>query len=275
MSSRRRRWLPNQGPVVGELLIGQDAGGGFPVYLAGPLVVGAVPLRRVGVAAAAGVSAAGHPVGQGAGQGEADFGEAGGDLGGDGRGAGLLGRGGRHAAIVAAEIPRLTHLVEYKCCMGTAEDAAYIACWRPSSVSPPAAAFARDVIAAVAPRRAGAGEEPAAGGREAGRLRRSGWAWRRFRRCCCTRRWPSGSPGARRGCPPVARRTLRTNLRFIGRRVVPQLYPADLPLPRERSKQPYSAAQIAGYPHAGRRPAHAGAADARRPGWSAWARAPG
>src|SRR2546430_1554060 len=49
------------------------------------------------------------------------------------------------------------------------------------------------------------------------------------------------------GLSPVARRTLRTNLRFIGRQVVPQLYPADLPLPRERSKQPYSPAEISGY----------------------------
>ena len=31
------------------------------------------------------------------------------------------------------------------------------------------------------------------------------------------------------------------------RRVVPQFYPADLPLPRERAKQPYSPAQISGY----------------------------
>ena len=38
------------------------------------------------------------------------------------------------------------------------------------------------------------------------------------------------------GLSGVARRTLRTNLRFIGRRVVPQLYPADMPLPRERAK---------------------------------------
>ena len=45
----------------------------------------------------------------------------------------------------------------------------------------------------------------------------------------------------------MARRTLRTNLRFIGRRVVPQLYPADLPLPRERAKQPYCAAEISGF----------------------------
>jgi integrase len=49
------------------------------------------------------------------------------------------------------------------------------------------------------------------------------------------------------GLSPVARRTLRTNLRFIGRRVVPQLYPQDLPLPRERARAPYSPAQIDGY----------------------------
>ena len=49
------------------------------------------------------------------------------------------------------------------------------------------------------------------------------------------------------GLSGVARRTLRTNLRFIGRRVAPQLYPADLPLPRERAKAPYSPAQIDGY----------------------------
>jgi hypothetical protein len=40
---------------------------------------------------------------------------------------------------------------------------------------------------------------------------------------------------------------LRTNLRFTGRRVVPQLYPADVPLPREHAKEPYGPAEIAGY----------------------------
>jgi hypothetical protein len=124
--------------------------------------------------------------------------------------------------------------------------AAYAGRWRPSSVPPPAAAFARDVIGQVAPR-----------GRE--RAKNLLWAAgkladyaigigldlvpqvvlhpsvaERFTRC---------APGL----SPAARRTLRTNLRFVGRRVVPQLYPADLPLPRERSKQPYSPAQIAGY----------------------------
>jgi integrase len=124
--------------------------------------------------------------------------------------------------------------------------AAYIRRWRPSSVSPQAAAFARDVIAAARP-----------GGQEraknllwaAGKLADFGLGLgldavpevmlhpsvaERFTRC---------APGL----SPVARRALRTNLRFIGRRVVPQLYPADLPLPRERAKQPYSPAQIAGY----------------------------
>jgi len=130
--------------------------------------------------------------------------------------------------------------------MDAAGTAAYIGRWRPSSVSPPAAAFARDVIGQVAP-----------GGREraknllwaAGKLADFGLGLglepvpevllhpsvaERFTRC---------APGL----SGVARRTLRTNLRFIGRRVVPQLYPADLPLPRERARQPYGPAQIDGY----------------------------
>ena len=122
----------------------------------------------------------------------------------------------------------------------------YIARWRPWSVSPRAAAFARDVITAVQP----GGQERAKNLlRAAAKL--ADWALplgleavpevllhpsvaERFTRC---------APGL----SPVARRTLRTNLRFIGRRVVPQFYPADLPLPRERAKAPYSPAQIDGY----------------------------
>jgi hypothetical protein len=122
----------------------------------------------------------------------------------------------------------------------------YIARWRPSSVSPQAAAFARDVVTKAGPQ-----------GREraknllwaAGKLADYGLGLgleavpevllhpsvaERFTRC---------APGL----SPAARRTLRTNLRFIGRRVVPQLYPADVPLPRERAKAPYSPAEISGY----------------------------
>jgi hypothetical protein len=106
----------------------------------------------------------------------------------------------------------------------------YIVRWRPWSVSPGAAAFARDVITAVQP-----------GGQERAKnllwaaAKLADWALplgleavpevllhpsvaERFTRC---------APGL----SPVARRTLRTNLRFIGRRVVPQLYPQDMPLP--------------------------------------------
>jgi integrase len=124
--------------------------------------------------------------------------------------------------------------------------AGYIARWRPWSVSPEAAAFARDVIGQVAPE----GRERAknllwAAGKLAdyaiplglepvpGVLLHPSTA-ERFTRCA------PGLSGA-------ARRTLRTNLRFIGRRVVPHLYPADAPLPRGRAKQPYSAAEIAGF----------------------------
>ena len=124
--------------------------------------------------------------------------------------------------------------------------AAYIGRWRPSSVSPQAAAFARDVVAQAAPE----GRERAknllwAAGKLADYAASLGLdavpgvllhpsVAERFTRCA------PGLSGA-------ARRTLRTNLRFIGRRVVPQLYPADLPLPRERAKQPYSPAEIAGF----------------------------
>jgi hypothetical protein len=122
----------------------------------------------------------------------------------------------------------------------------YIARWRPSSVPPLAAAFARDVVGQVAPQ----GQERAKNLLwAAGKLADYGLGLgleavpevllhpsvaERFTRC---------APGL----SPVARRTLRTNLRFTGRRVVPQLYPADLPLPRERAKAPYSPAQIDGY----------------------------
>jgi len=49
------------------------------------------------------------------------------------------------------------------------------------------------------------------------------------------------------GLSPSARRTLRTNLRFIARHVVPALRPPDAPLPREHAKPPYTPAQVAGF----------------------------
>jgi len=49
------------------------------------------------------------------------------------------------------------------------------------------------------------------------------------------------------GLTGVTRRTLRTNLRFLARAVVPQLCPADAPLPRERARAPYTRAEIGGY----------------------------
>src|ERR1035437_2830169 len=127
--------------------------------------------------------------------------------------------------------------------MKNAEVAAYIGRWEPSSVSAEAAAFARDVVMRTGPE----GRERAksllwAAGKLADYAMPLGLeavpevllhpsAVERFTRC---------APGL----SPAARRTLRTNLRFTGRRVVPQFYPADLPLPRERAKKPYSPAEI-------------------------------
>ena len=129
---------------------------------------------------------------------------------------------------------------------GDGPAAGYIACWKPSSVSPRAAAFAREAVAAAGPQ----GRERAknllwAAGKLADYAASLGLELapevllhpstaERFTRC---------APGL----SAAARRTLRTNLRFIGRRVVPQLYPADLPLPRERAKKPYSEAEIDGF----------------------------
>ena len=124
--------------------------------------------------------------------------------------------------------------------------AAYIGRWTPSSVSAEAAAFARDVIARTAPN-----------GRE--RAKNLLWAAGKLADYAVplglepvpevllhpsvTARFTRCAPGL----SGAARRTLRTNLRFIGRRVVPHLYPADAPLPRDRAKQPYSAAEVAGF----------------------------
>ena len=130
--------------------------------------------------------------------------------------------------------------------MENADVAAYIGQWRPLSVTPDAAAFARDVITTAEPQ---ARERAKNLLWAAGKLADYGIGLgleavpevllhpsvtERFTRC---------APGL----SGPARRTLRTNLRFIGRRVVPQLYPADLPLPRERAKQPYTPAEISGY----------------------------
>src|SRR6204780_3277491 len=124
--------------------------------------------------------------------------------------------------------------------------AGYIARWRPSSVSPQAAAFARQVVPAARP-----------GGRE--RAKNLLWAAARLAGYAIPlgldpapevllhpwviERFAATAPGL----SGVARRTLRTNLRFLARRVVPQLAPADTPLPREHAKAPHSRAEVAGY----------------------------
>jgi hypothetical protein len=130
--------------------------------------------------------------------------------------------------------------------MDSGETAAYIQRWQPSSVPARAAAFARDVVARAGP-----------GGQE--RAKNLLWAAGKLAdwaiglglepvpavllHSSVTGRFAAHAPGL----TGVTRRTLRTNLRFLARRVVPQLVPADTPLPRERAKAPYAPAEIEGY----------------------------
>ena len=125
--------------------------------------------------------------------------------------------------------------------------ASYLGRWKPARGTPAAAAaFARQVVAAAAP-----------GSRD--RAKCLLWA------ACKLAAWATGLgmepvPGVllhpsvierfaahAPGMSGPARRTLRTNLRFIARAVVPHLDPAGAPLPRERAKQPYTRAEIDGY----------------------------
>jgi integrase len=136
--------------------------------------------------------------------------------------------------------------MQYKYCMIQPGVGAYIGAWRPLSVSAEAAGFAREVVERAAPRnseRAKAllwaaaklagyalplGLEPAPGV---------------LLHPSVIERFAASAPGL----SGAARRTLRTNLRFLARRVVPWLGPPPAPLPRERSKAPYSPAEIDGY----------------------------
>src|SRR6516165_1163896 len=141
--------------------------------------------------------------------------------------------------------PGVSFSIDY--CMKTgAGVAGYIAAWRPVSASPEAAAFARQVVTAVAP----AGRDRARNLLwAAGKL--AGWAIglglepapQVLLHPSVIERFTAHAPGL----TGVTRRTLRTNLRFLARAVVPQLDPADASLPRERAKAPYSPAEIAGF----------------------------
>ena len=130
--------------------------------------------------------------------------------------------------------------------MDSAGVAGYVQRWQPSLVSPRAAGFARAVVTQAAP-----------GGRE--RAKNLLWAAGRLAdyglvlglepvpqvlfHPSVIERFTAHAPGL----TGVTRRTLRTNLRFLARQVVPALAPADAPLPREHAKAPYNPAQIDGY----------------------------
>lgn len=124
---------------------------------------------------------------------------------------------------------------------------AAIAGYAPRSLSPSAAGFAREVVAAAAPAsRARAKSLLFAAGRLAAFAERAGLEL---------------SPGVLlseavierlvlvgcEGLAPASVRTLRTNLRALARAVARDPQPGPVGLSRERAKAPYSPAQIDGY----------------------------
>jgi integrase len=125
--------------------------------------------------------------------------------------------------------------------------ASYVAGWKPATGTPGAAAvFARTVVVAAAP---GSQDRAKCLLWAAGKL--AAWAIplgmkpvpEVLLHPSVVERFAAHAPGI----SGAARRTLRTNLRFLARAVVPHLDPADAPLPRGRAKEPYAPAEIDGY----------------------------
>jgi len=130
--------------------------------------------------------------------------------------------------------------------MTSIDVAAYVTRWQPSLLPGQAACFARAVVMAAAP--------PT-------RARANALLWAAARLAAFAvplglepvpevllhpsviERFAACAPGL----SPVARRSARTNLRFLARAVVPALAPVDVPLPREHAKAPYSPAEIEGF----------------------------
>src|ERR1039458_4188460 len=129
--------------VVVQLLVAHEPGDGLGRHLAGPLVIGTVQYRGFSVAAAVGLAAARQALGHRPGQDKADLGEGTGDA----ASLSLLGGGGWHRSTLAPGIHQLGHIRKYIYCMTEMD----LSAWVPRGVDERAGAFARAVVARVAP----------------------------------------------------------------------------------------------------------------------------
>jgi len=172
----------------------------------------------------------------------------GGNLGGDAGCLGLLGRGWRHVSFSAAGFRISPHCISIsavcrvRSCRLYRRWEPFVPCHRRRRRSPGRSCrWPRRW-----PRRAGgSGRRTCCGlrassppGHPLGRMRAGGLLH------------PSVTGAVhpvRAGAVRLGARTLRTNLRFIGRRVVAQLHPQDLPLARERAKAPCKPGRIDGF----------------------------
>lgn len=135
---------------------------------------------------------------------------------------------------------------------GPGDCAAAIAAYAPASLSPAAAAFARAAAARAAPRRR---ERARALLFAAGRLAAFGESVGLEPTAEALLRAATIERFCLAGCPtlsPASRRTLRSNLRSLARALEDHPSPPPRPLPRERAKPPYAAAEVDAYLRAAR-----------------------
>jgi hypothetical protein len=231
------------GSVVVELLVAEDAGQGLGFDLARPLVIGPVQRRRIAVAATVRMPAARQALGQGAGQHEPYAAERLSDA----LELGTLRSCRPHHLSFPAGIHHLVHFSQYIYCMTSRDEVRRaISGFSPKSVPCEAAGFARAVVSSAAPPNKArakallfAASRLGAFGLSCG-LEMSAETLLHpsvIERFCV--RGLSKVSGA-------SRRTVRTNLRYLARRVI-GTGPGPAPLSRERAKAPYEEAEIAAY----------------------------
>jgi len=154
-----------------------------------------------------------------------------------------------------AHVPRLSHIPLYTYSVATnrtvpalaRKAAELIAGYRPPSLSEEAARFARQAAAACAPGDPARAKALLFACGKLGAFASAAGLQLVPEVCLHPSVIERFIVTAGRQLSDPTRRTLRTNLRYAARRACPQLGPAPVPLPRQRAKAPYRAAEIAGY----------------------------
>jgi integrase len=153
-----------------------------------------------------------------------------------------------------AHVPHFSHIILYTYSVAPARKALasgrageLIAGYRPPSLSDAAASFARQAAAACAPGDPARAKALLFACGKLGTFASAAGLELAPQVCLHPSVIERFILTAGRELSAPTRRTLRTNLRYAARRAGPQLGPPPVPLPRQRAKAPYSAAQTAAY----------------------------